>query len=174
MLILSFCTIKFFYPSFKLSGGILDQTYLMHSKAIIFGYFVLAGLWLTACSGNVSEKTRITLLTREGWKFKKIGVESEKQGYIDLLDSRVSDFEKDDITIFNPDGSGMQQTGSIKSDPSDPPSLPFNWSFENNASGIYFEEQHFKVKTLSENKLEIYRDERLDGEDRRYVIAFSH
>jgi hypothetical protein len=136
--------------------------------------WIVAGLVLAGCSGNGSERSRKALLTRSGWKYQKMGFESAKDGYIDVLDSHNSDCEKTDITIFNPDGSGYLQSESVKYDPSDPPSLPFRWSFENNASDIYFEEQHFKVKTLSESRLEIYQDERIGGDEIRYIIAFSH
>jgi hypothetical protein len=62
----------------------------------------------------------------------------------------------------------------MKCDPTDPPALPFTWLLENHDSSIYFEEQYFKIKTLSDTKLEIYHDEDIDGNDIRYIIAFRH
>jgi hypothetical protein len=136
---------------------------------LIFGGFLLAG-----CGGNKTEIAKTALLTRAAWKYQKIGFETSKDGYIDVLGSRYADYEKGDVTVFNPDGSGYLRCSDLKYDPADPSALPFNWSFENNAGGLYFEHQHFKVKALSDNNLEIYHDEHIEGEDIRYIIAFGH
>lgn len=136
---------------------------------LIFGGFLLA-----ACGGDRTETGKTALLTRAAWRYQKIGFETSKDGYIDVLGSHYSDYEKDDVTIFNPDGSGCQKCTSLKYDPADPLALPFNWSFENDARGMYFEHQHFKVEVLSDNRLEIYHDEHIGDEDIRYVIAFGH
>jgi hypothetical protein len=117
---------------------------------------------------------RARLLTKAAWKYEMKGFDTENEGYIDLLNSRASDCEKDDITIFNPDGSGLFTTGPAKCDPSDPPSLPFTWQLENHDSSIYFEGQFFRIGTLSDSKLVIFKDEDIGGDDYRYIIAFSH
>jgi len=117
---------------------------------------------------------KTALLTKAAWKYEKKGFDSGSDGYVNVLDSRLSDCEKDDITIFNPDGSGVFKTGIRKCDQSDPPFLPFTWMFGNHDSTIYFENQYFRIQTLTDKRLEIYHEEEIGGDDVRYVIAFSH
>ena len=145
--------------------------YNRSALAVILG---LASLLSQGCRQTAVDKAKTALLTRAAWKYQKIGFDSKEDGYIDVLGSRLEDCAKDDITIFNADGSGTCQTGPLKCDPADPTALPFRWSFENHDSTLYFEEQHFKVKTLSENKLEIYNEEHLGGTNVRYIISFGH
>ncbi|HTQ26488.1 MAG TPA: hypothetical protein VMI35_00095 [Puia sp.] len=135
---------------------------------------LITAVVMTGCRAKNGADEKTALLTRAAWKYEKMGFDSDEDGYIDVLDSRVSDCEKDDLTIFRPDGSGVFQSGRIKCDPSDPPSLPFTWLLENHDSSIYFEEQYFRIKTLTDSHLEIYHDETLAGSDVRYIIAFTH
>jgi hypothetical protein len=143
------------------------------SVRISLASFAFLGIVLFAgCKGRTNASTK--LLTRAAWKYEKKGFRSDKEGYIDMLNSRASDCEKDDLTIFNPDGSGVFKSGTVKCDPSDPPALPFTWQLENHDSTIYFEGQHFHIKTLSDSKLVIFKDEELGRDDYRFIIAFRH
>jgi hypothetical protein len=132
---------------------------------------VLSG---SSCRVKSNAANRTSLLTRAAWKYEKKGFDSDKDGYINVLGSRLSDCEKDDTTIFNMDGSGVFKSGIRKCDLSDPPSLPFTWMLENHDSTIYFEDQLFRIKTLTNSRLEIFHEEEIGGDDVRYVIAFSH
>jgi hypothetical protein len=128
----------------------------------------------SSCGKNNSEKTRSELLTKTGWKYEKAGFDSNQDGYIDVLDAKISDCESDDIIQFNPDGTGSFNIGSMKCDPSDPPSLPFMWSFEDKENAMYFQEQHFIIKTLSSSRLEMFTYQNYGGITTKYMIILRH
>jgi hypothetical protein len=129
--------------------------------------------WL-ALHGNKSQNERTALLTHSPWHYEKAGFDSDQDGYIDVLDPRIDDCEKDDLIIFNRDGSGSFNTGSRKCDPSDPPILPFLWSFENNARSMYFDDQNFTIETLSASRLEMYSYRQAAGITSKYLIILRH
>jgi hypothetical protein len=132
------------------------------------------GLLFTACGKNNSSKSRSELLTNASWKYEKAGFDSNLDGYIDVLDPKIADCESDDIILFNPDGTGSFNIGGIKCDPSDPPSLPFMWSFEDKERAMYFQEQHFIIKTLSPSRLEMFTYQNYAGISTKYLIILKH
>jgi len=102
------------------------------------------------------------LLTGNPWKYEKAGFGSDDEGIFDALDPRISGGEKNNFIIFRRDGTGQADA------------LPFIWSFHNNDSTIYFQNQYYKVRTLSSNRLEIYADQKLGAVHTRYTIVFKH
>jgi hypothetical protein len=126
------------------------------------------------CNKKSSAQSKMGLLTKAAWRYEKAGFDSNHEGVMDALDPRIADCQKDDITIFYADGSGSFDGSSLKCDASDPSSLPFFWSFQNNAKTIYFQEQNFTIKTLSDKKLEIYTTQDFGGIKTNYTIVFKH
>jgi hypothetical protein len=133
-----------------------------------------ASLLVAGCDKKSSSGQDIDLLTQTPWKYEKAGFDSDQDGVFDALDPRIAGCEKDDTVIFKPDGSGLLTEGPIKCSQMEPSSLPFMWSFQNNDSTLYFQDQYFVVKTLSRQKLEIYSDQNLGGVNTRYIIIFKH
>ena len=129
---------------------------------------------IAGCGKNSSSGRDIELLTESPWKYEKAGFDSDQDGIFDALDPRIAGCEKDDTVIFKPDGSGVLSEGPVKCRMAEPSSLPFMWSFQNNDSTLYFQDQYFTVKTLSRNKLEIFADQNLGGVNTRYIIVFRH
>ncbi|HEV3251499.1 MAG TPA: hypothetical protein VGZ71_11135 [Puia sp.] len=126
------------------------------------------------CNKKSSSQSKMGLLTKAAWRYEKAGFDSNQQGVMDVLDPRITDCQKDDLTIFYPDGTGSFDAGSLPCKPSDPSSLPFFWSFQNNAKTIYFQEQNFTIKTLTDKKLEIYSTQDFGGIKTNYIIVFKH
>ncbi|SRR5258708_5219796 len=138
-------------------------------------YFILpVSLTLGACSVRHSSGHDLDLLTHSPWKYEKAGFDSDDDGVFDALDPRIAGCEKDYRIIFRADGTGTLQEGVIKCRISDPDSLPFIWSFQNNDSTIYFEDQYYRIQALTDNRFEIYADQSLGGSNTRYIIVFSH
>ncbi len=142
--------------------------------AKITGAFLTGWLVLGSCTLDGSPGRDIRLLTGIPWKYEKAGFDSDQDGVFDALDPRIAGCEKENIVIFHPDGSGIVRKGKVKCSVSDPDSLPFMWSFQHNDSTLYFQDQYYRVKTLTSNKLEIYADESLGGVNSRYIIVFTH
>jgi hypothetical protein len=102
------------------------------------------------------------LLTGNPWKYEKAGFGSDDEGIFDALDPRISGGEKNNFIVFRKDGTGQADA------------LPFIWYFHNNDSTIYFQNQYYKVRTLSRNRFEIYADQKLGAVHTRYTIVFKH
>jgi hypothetical protein len=132
------------------------------------------GLLCATCGEKNSDKSKSELLTKAAWKYEKAGFDSNQDGYIDVLDPRIAGCESDDIILFNRDGTGSFNIGGIKCDPNDPPSLPFVWSFENKENAMYFQEQHFVIKTLSPSRLEMFTYQIDAGITTKYMIILRH
>jgi len=138
--------------------------------------FLLIPLFLLglSCGKNGSRQSKSQLLTNAAWKYEKAGFDSNEDGYIDVLDPKIAGCESDDIILFNPDGTGSFNIGGMKCDPSDPPSLPFIWSFEDKGNAMFFQEQHFIIKTLSVSRLEMFAYQHFSGITTKYMIILKH
>ena len=144
----------------------------MYPKSILS--VLLASLSLTACERNSSSGEKLKLLTHSPWKYEKAGFGSDDNGIFNALNPRIAGCEKDNTIIFRLDGSGSLQQCSIRTKASDPDSLPFMWSLQNNDSTIYFKDQYYKLQVLNKDQMVIYADQNLGGVNRRYTIVFRH
>jgi len=126
-------------------------------------YITLVCLTLAACHRNPSSGRDLQLLTANPWKYEKAGFNSEDEDFFDALDPRIAGSEKANTLIFRADGTGSTLD-----------SLPFAWSFHNNDSTIYFQNQYFRVETLSHSRMVLYTDQKLGGVSSRYTIVFRH
>jgi hypothetical protein len=137
--------------------------------------FILIGATLAAtCGKNGSQKSKSELLTHAPWKYEKAGFDSNQDGYIDVLDPKISGCQRDDIILFNRDGTGSFNIGGTKCELSDPSSLPFIWSFEDKGNAIYFQEQHFRIMTLSSSRLEMFAYQQSGTTRTKYMIILKH
>lgn len=136
--------------------------------------FASAGFSLGSCHRVHSSGRDLELLTHIPWKYEKAGFDSNQAGVFNALDPQIAGCESDNIIVFRPDGSGSLDEGVIKCKVSDPDSLPFMWSFQDNDSTIYFQDQYYKVRALTDDRFEIYADQRFGGISTRYTIIFKH
>ena len=132
----------------------------MYSKWTIFALSV--SLSVIGCSTKSASRHDMELLTGNPWKYEKAGFGSDDDGIFDALDPRIAGCEKDNTITFRKDGTGSSDA------------LPFLWAFQNNDSTIYFQDQYYKVRTLSRHRLEIYADQKLGKVSTRYTIVFKH
>jgi hypothetical protein len=136
--------------------------------------FISAGISLCSCHRAHSSGHDLELLTHIPWKYEKAGFGSDQSGVFNALDPRIAGCESDNMIVFRPDGTGSLDEGVIKCKVSDPDSLPFMWSFQDNDSTIYFQDQYYKVRALTDDRFEIYADQHLGGVSTRYTIIFRH
>ena len=139
----------------------------MFSKPTIL--FFIAALLATSCFNKGATPHNLELLTATPWKYEKAGFGSTDDGIFDALDPRIAGSEKDNTIIFRKDGSGYSQQTAKNKD-----SLPFVWAFQNNDSTIYFQNQYYKIRSLTSHRLEIYADQHLGNSRTRYTIVLSH
>jgi len=144
----------------------------MYSKLTIFA--LSTSLSLAGCARHSSSSRDMELLTGTPWKYEKAGFDSDNDGVFDALDPRIAGGEKDNTIIFRTDGTGSLVEAKIKDKSSEAKSLPFIWSFQNNDSTMYFQNQYYKVQTLTNQRLEIYADQKLGEVSTRYIIVLKH
>lgn len=120
---------------------------------------------VTGCTNQGS--SRRDLLTHSPWRYEKAGFDNE-DGSIDALDPRIAGNERDNTIIFCKDGTGYSEFAH-RSRAGNPDSFPFIWSFANDST-IYFQDQYYKVRVLTPQRLELYADQKLGGSSTRYTI----
>ncbi len=144
----------------------------MLSKLTIFA--LATTLSLTGCGRRSSSAHDMELLTGTPWKYEKAGFDSDEDGVFDALDPTIAGGDKDNTIIFRTDGTGSLVESKVKDKSSEAKSLPFIWSFQNNDSTIYFQNQYYKVQALTNKRLEIYADQKLGEIRTRYIIVLKH
>ena len=153
---------------FKPDNLFLRQTVTLVRMPIKLTIFsLLAGSLLAGCLDRSSSGKDLDLLTATPWKYEKAGFGSDDDGIFDALDPRIAGSEKDNMVVFRKDGTGYSQQESKKDE------LPFIWTFQNHDSTIYFQDQYYKVRTLTKHRLEMYADQKLGPSKTRYVIVLS-
>jgi hypothetical protein len=123
---------------------------------------------VTGCTSRVSSGKDVDVLTRGTWKYEKAGFDVE-DGSFNALDPQIAGNEKDNTIIFCKDGTGYSQF-ALRSRAGNPDSLPFIWAFSNDST-IYFQDQYYKVRLLTPQRLEIYADQKFGGTSTRYTIV---
>jgi hypothetical protein len=129
------------------------------------------GTFAISCSNKNATRKDMELLTGSPWKYEKAGFDDD-DGTFDALDPRIAGSERDNSIIFCKDGTGYSEL-SHKSKNSNPDSLPFIWAFQNNDSVIYFQDQYYKVRVLSHDRLELYSDQHFGGVNTRYTVILT-
>ena len=151
----------------------------MHTHWTIITLLIATGLSVTGCSDKSGTKRDVDLLTNTPWKYEKAGFDSNDDGIFDALDPNIAGSEKDNTIIFCKDGTGYSALGptskfGLRSGKGTSDSLPFIWAFQNGDSTIYFQDQYYRVRTLTRHRLEIYADQKWGGVNTRYIIILKH
>ncbi|HLZ90037.1 MAG TPA: hypothetical protein VKQ52_22445 [Puia sp.] len=129
-----------------------------------------AGVFVTGCNDRSSSTKDTEVLTGSPWKYEKVGFDDE-EGTFDALDPRIAGNERDNVIIFCKDGTGYSEF-THRSKAGNPDSLPFIWAFQNDST-IYFQDQYYRVRVLTQQRLELYADEKLGGTNTRYTIILK-
>jgi len=125
---------------------------------------------LTLGGCHNTSRHNMDLLTGSPWKSEKAGFNTETEDD----DPRIIGFEKDYAIVFRTDGTGALKETRARNKHHNPDSLPFFWSFQNNDSVLYFQDQYYKVQALTNDRLIIYADQRLGSDHSRYTIILRH
>lgn len=134
-----------------------------------------ASLAFSACSERYGRDTE--LLTHSPWQYEKAAFDSDDENgtSFNALDPRIIGFEKEYSIVFRADGTGALKDAKAKTKHHPfPDSLPFLWSFKNNDSLLYFQDQYYRVQTLNNDHLIIFADHKLGGVSSRYTIVLKH
>ncbi|HEY4060391.1 MAG TPA: hypothetical protein VGM30_00745 [Puia sp.] len=140
-------------------------------------------LW-TACTKSHSNtpgtSAQVTLITQTSWRYDTSGVDLNKDGIVDIGgDTLITTCEKDDIYTFKSDSTGAIDEGATKCHVSDPQTVPFKWSFTNNATILTATAPplltgNINILSLTSTKFVLYRDTTLSGISVRYLVSLKH
>lgn len=117
------------------------------------------------------------LLTHSPWIYEKAAFntdDNEEAAQFDALDPRIIGFIKDYTVIFKADGTGTLKESNTRGKHQRIDSFPFLWSFQQKDSLLYFQDQYYRVQTLTSDHLIIYADHKLKGVHSRYTIVLKH
>ena len=131
-----------------------------------------AGILITSCTHRSGSGKKVELLTGTPWKYEKAGF-SNDDGSFNGLDPQIAGSERDNMVIFCKDGTGYSEYFH-KSRNGNPDSLPFMWALQNDDSTIYFQNNYYKIRVLSRERLEMYANQKLGPVSTRYTIVLKH
>ena len=92
------------------------------------------------------------LLTEKPWKLRSYGYDFNKNGLVDSIEENIRACEKDNVSVFNPDGSGVVMENELICDGADRVSQ-FVWSLTNGNTIIDFDYGAAFISKLSEDDL---------------------
>lgn len=142
-------------------------------------------IWAAACKKSHSSPTdttppRVTLITQASWKFDSSGVDGNKDGIIDVVDTTLQPCLKDNTYQFNKDSTGIADNGPTKCNPSDPQTTPFTWSFSGTNQSVIKSNADpilaggVNIFSMTSTKMVLYKDTTVFGLSIWYIISLKH
>jgi len=156
------------------------------SAAFIPCLLTLATLTIwTACKKNNSSSTdtspRTTLITEASWKFDASGVDFNKDGAIDVIDSTtILPCQKDNTYTFNKDSTGVADEGPTKCNSTDPQTTDFTWSFSGTGQSVIKSDADpllangISIFSMTSTKMVLYKDTTVSGIPLWYIVNMKH
>ena len=148
---------------------------------------IMIGFCFLSCKKDSSENngpTKTELLTSSAWKYESGGADVDKNGSIDLSLEAIGTIPPcilDNSATFNADGTGINDEGATKCDPSLPQTTSFNWSFANNETALNISGNgfagisgQFKITTLSTTRLTIAKDTTVNSIPATLIVNLKH
>jgi hypothetical protein len=155
------------------------------SAAIVPCLIVLASLTIwTACKKNSSSSTdtnsRTTLITEGSWKFDSAGVDLNKDGIIDIVDTTLLPCQKDNTYTFLKDSTGVADEGATKCKSTDAQTTAFTWSFSGTGQSVIKSDADpllangINIFSMTSTKMVLYKDTTVFGASIWYVVDLKH
>lgn len=152
------------------------------SRWIVLCSIALVTVW-TACKKNNSSSdasSRVTLITEGSWKFDSSGVDLNKDGIIDIVDTTIQPCFKDNTYTFNKDSTGVADNGATKCNSTDPQTTAFTWSFSGTGQSVIKSDADpllangLNIFSLTSTKMVLYKDTTIFSADIWYVVTLKH
>ena len=110
------------------------------------------------------------LLTAKSWKLLSYGYDHNKNGRVDSNEQEIRDCEKDNVSVFNSDGSGIVSENETICDGYEKESQ-FTWLLTNNDSVIDFNYGIAHIDSISKDRLVITQT---ITQPLRLIIIYGH
>jgi len=113
-------------------------------------------------------------LTQRPWILVSHGLDDNRNEKIDPSEENIEDCQKDNITHFYPDGTGMFDDNTL-SCANGIHKQPFTWTFNNSETGIDFLYDSAKIFRLNEQELIIYKELVFSNNDTvKFMLIYKH
>lgn len=157
----------------------MKSSSLRRILAIPLSLMVIAG---SSCNKDNDEpaKTKTELLTSGAWKLASHltnpAQDLDGDGQSDDTDvfATYDACDKDDLTTFSTNGSGLVSEGVLKCDPSDPASYPFTWQWNSNETILSLLGQDFTLLELTGSTLKVSFSYSDSGVTYTETMTFTH
>jgi hypothetical protein len=140
----------------------------------LFAVILLAFVTIFSCNKSKEETPdypdATLLLTTKPWKLLSYGFDHNKDGLISRNEESIKDCEKDNISVFNRDGSGIVMDNEISCEGNNKIGQ-FSWTLSNNDTLLDFTSGAAYITSLSGDNL-IIRDTISDPV--RLIVVYGH
>lgn len=114
------------------------------------------------------------LLTQKPWILTSHGLDDNGNDKIDPSEEGIEDCQKDNITHFYPDGTGMFDDNTLSCG-NGIDKQPFTWGFTDSEKGIDFLYDSVKIFRLNDHELIIYKEMIFsNNETIKFILAYRH
>jgi hypothetical protein len=141
--------------------------------------FLIMSALAFSCKKEEAAKTKTDLLTTGSWHVVAYTVDPAIDWDGDGTDESnvypvINACIKDDHTTFFAGGTGELDEGATKCSDSDPQSVSFAWSFDQNELGLTVQGVHYLLETLTETQLVIKEVQVISTTTYTHTVTFSH
>ena len=132
-----------------------------------------------SCKKDDPAKTKTDLLTAGSWHVVAYTVDPAIDWDGDGTDESnvypvINPCIRDDHSTFFSGGTGELDEGATKCSDSDPQTVAFVWSFDQNEQGITVQGVHYLIETLTETQLVIKEVQVISTTTYTHTVTFSH
>jgi hypothetical protein len=114
-------------------------------------------------------KSTSELVTEKQWALSDVGRDDNGNGVIEANERLLTDCEKGNTYVFNPDNTGSIQNNPALCNP--PAGNTFTWELKNNDHEIVINQQGFFILRINENELILKYQ--LPGVPIDYLLLFN-
>ena len=154
-------------------------------KPLAFIFVCLLSLAACDKDDNPAPKSKTEMLASSSWKFNNAQVDADNNGTGDtgVPAGFLEACQTDNTLTFTATGSGTVDEGPSKCAMTDPQTIPFTWTFENNETIINFASAaflgiggEFKLLTLDDTELVLSKQLTIPGIPLpvTVIISFNH
>ena len=116
----------------------------------------------------------IVLLTQKPWILVSLGFDNNNDGRIDASEEAIEACQKDNITHFYVDGTGLFDDKDL-SCATGIGQYPFTWAFTNHQTGIDFLYDSAAIARLNDQELVVCKELSLSTNDHvKFMLVYRH
>jgi hypothetical protein len=142
----------------------------MRISKILLPVLVLVAIGCKKDKDQQEEKTAVQLLTQKPWKLSIAGFDDNQNGALDPGENILTECQKDNVYVFNPNGTGSIDDVVLVCTP--PVTTNFTWQLRNNDTKLEISFEEYTVDKLSENELVLRHA--IPGLVSDFVLIYRH